>query len=263
MSTEVANLQKKLLADWKKKDVNSVTNILAQIKGKLDSDSNISENMSKGALLSLLKDYYEIKAYQTASSLSEDMGNFKHAIAEVQSFYEIYPDKASEDNKNLMEGLYLMYLLASGQLPAFHTSIESIEESVRVGSPYISFAIELEQFFSESAYDKISLKGKNLPSPYYQPFIEKWMDTIRNEIASCVETSYKALSVKDATKLLLFDKESALQDFAKKNGWKNEKGIYKFDVDESMMEVDDLPKIDSNRLIEQMLYIAKHLERIV
>ncbi|VDK19709.1 unnamed protein product [Anisakis simplex] len=101
-----------------------------------------------------------------------------------------------------------------------------------------------------------------IPSPYYAVFIRILMDTVRNEIAVCIERAFKRVSLKDATQLLLFNNEKDLIAFTSKRGWKMEKNIFLFDIEKP---VEPLPKahLDTKRIAKQTIFYAKQLEMIV
>merc|ERR1712172_226360 len=55
------------------------------------------------------------------------------------------------------------------------------------------------------AYNKVFLIGKNVPADTYLFFVEKLMETIRDEIADCCEKAYGSLPVKDAARILFLE----------------------------------------------------------
>ncbi|KHN71372.1 26S proteasome non-ATPase regulatory subunit 8, partial [Toxocara canis] len=62
----------------------------------------------------------------------------------------------------------------------------------------------------------VVLTEGTIPSPYYAVFIRILMDTVRGEIATCIERAFKRVSLKDATQLLLFNNESETVPFTSK-----------------------------------------------
>jgi len=208
MDSDLNSLHKKLLSAWNSsiRDANKVDSLLSSIKVGLDIPEVVSKSkLSASNLFCVLKDYYEIRALLASLNISEygsGMPAFERAITEVHGFYECQ-EKESE-GKYLIQGLHLMYLLASGQLPLFHMIIEKIDQSIQRGNPYISTPIKLEQFLMEGSYNKILLDEKNIPSPHYGVFIRILMHTARSEIATCIEKSYNNLLLNDACKILFF-----------------------------------------------------------
>ncbi|VDM68031.1 unnamed protein product [Strongylus vulgaris] len=102
---------------------------------------------------------------------------FDDAIPRVLSFYDQCPSAA--ENKYLMVGLNLMFLLASNRLSDFHMLLESVPQHIQTSNPYISTPVRLEQSLMEGAYNKVILTEKTIPSQYYSTFIRIMMDAVR------------------------------------------------------------------------------------
>lgn len=85
----------------------------------------------------------------------------------------------------------------------------------------------------------------------------------RNDIATCMEKSFKQILLKDATQMLLFDNDNDLFQFAKGRSWHHDKDIFQFDL--SQTQVGAVPKasLDTKRIALQNIYYAKQLEMIV
>lgn len=84
----------------------------------------------------------------------------------------------------------------------------------------------------------------------------------RNDIASCIERSFKRLLIKDAVNMLLFEDPSSLKPFAEKNGWIIEKDVVNFESDKNKTD-SQKPALDTKRIALQNIYYAKQLEMIV
>ncbi len=54
-----------------------------------------------------------------------------------------------------------------------------------------------------------------VPSPSYNFFMDILLDTVRGEMASCMQKAYYQISVAEAQKMLNFKDASAMQAFAK------------------------------------------------
>lgn len=68
----------------------------------------------------------------------------------------------------------------------------------------------------EGSYNKIfSAKGKG-PSPTYNVFMDTLLDTVRDEIGACLESSYDKISIKEAARRLNFKTEKEVLAFAEK-----------------------------------------------
>lgn len=251
---------KKLLAEWNREPKNLVTigSTLKQIKELMNS-SEALEGFSESALHTIHRDVYEIDALYVV--LQSDLKAFSEAISIVMNFYDCYSSKEESPNKYLMIGLNLMFLLATNQHAHFHMLLERIDQNVLQNNPYITTPVKLEQSLMEGVYNKVVLTEKNIPSPYYALFIRISMDTVRNEIASCIECSFKKVSQRDAVQLLLFNNVSELIPFAKQRGWKTSGNTYFF----AQAFSDPAPKehLDTKRIAKQTIFYAKQLEMIV
>lgn len=188
------------------------------------------------------------------------MTAFEKAIVDVQSFYTSQQNDST--NKFLMLGLHLMYLLVKNRLNEFHMIIEQIDQHVQQTNPFIVTPVKLEQYLMEGAYNKVALNEKTIPSPYYTMFIRILTDTVRGDIAVCIEKSYKQILIKDAYQMLLFDNESDALKFAEKRGWKRANDMFNFD-DLQTPEGQPKAQLDTTRIAKQTIFYAKQLEMIV
>lgn len=257
-------VHKKLIAEWNKdpKNLAAVNGALRQLKELVDS-ADALEGLSEAALHTIHRDVYEIDALLAV--LQSDLKAFREAIGIVMNFYDCYSSSEESSNKYLMIGLNLMYLLATNQHAQFHMLLEQIDQNVQQNNPYISTPVKLEQSLMEGVYNKVILTEKNIPSPYYALFIHISMDTVRNEIASCIECSFKKVSQKDAAQLLLFNNVGEIVPFAKKRGWKSsgsgDKSTYFFE--QSLSTPISRDQLDTKRIAKQTIFYAKQLEMIV
>lgn len=55
-----------------------------------------------------------------------------------------------------------------------------------------------------------------MPSDTYNFFMNILSNTLRNEIAECLQKAYKKVSINSATKMLNFNSTNETNDFAKK-----------------------------------------------
>ncbi|VDN06669.1 unnamed protein product [Thelazia callipaeda] len=206
---------KKLMADWKKenKNLESIGLKLKQLK-ELMNNADALRGLSHETIILIHRDVFEIEVLYAI--LRSDLDSFQQAINVVLSFYKSYSSSEKWPNKWLMIGLNLMYLLATNQHPEFHMLLEQIDEEIQQNNPYIHIPLTLEQSVMEGAYHKILLTKKNIPSPYYTLFMHMSMNTIREEIAACVESAFIQITQRDAAKLLLFNDVHELMPFAEK-----------------------------------------------
>ncbi|CAD5209501.1 unnamed protein product [Bursaphelenchus xylophilus] len=258
--SNLQSLHASLLAEWKKPshgDVQKVSQILGTIKKELQNVETLN-NLSAEASSGIHKDFFEISALYNV--VISDMDGFEKAIADVHSFYQCVAEDSS--SKYLMYGLHLMYLLAKNKLSDFHMLLEQIDQSVQQKDPYIYLPVKLEQSLMEGAYNKVILNEKTLPTPYYQVFVRVLMNTVRSDIAVCIEKSFKGLQVKDAARMLLFESDEELRQFAQARGWTLDKDMLQFENDQEKKD-SQKASLDTKRIALQNIYYAKQLEMIV
>ncbi|VDP12958.1 unnamed protein product [Onchocerca flexuosa] len=254
---------RKLMAEWNKepKNLGAIGSRLERIK-ELMNNRNALRGLSHQTLLMIHRDVFEIDAL--CAILKSDLGSFREAITVLINFYNSYGLSDEWPNKWLMIGLDLMFLLATNQHIQFHMLLEQIDQDIQQKNPYIETPVKLEQSLIEGAYHKIMLTEKNIPSPYYALFMRISMDTVRDEIASCMERAFLKVSQRDAARLLLFNDVNKMISFVEKRGWKSSMCgrdvTYVFDeAHQTCAE----PRIDTKRITKQAIFYAKQLEMIV
>ena len=89
-------------------------------------------------------------------------------------------------------GLNLLCLLAQNRLAEFHTELERLPANEIDNNVYIRHPVSLEQNIMEGSYNKDLLAKGNVPAESYNFFIDILMDTVRNEIASCLDKVIKS-----------------------------------------------------------------------
>jgi len=272
---QVRTLFKQLKAEWEKpdnaKNVTLLVDLIEKLKVEFLAASVLPAPGKEGNLdlLVMQRDTLEISAL--TAILKRDKEAFRCALTQLKHFYgeieKLNKTPALESAlKHHMLGLNLMYLLAENKLPEFHMELERIPSQATADNVYISTPVKLEQYLMEGTYNKIFLSKANVPSPYYTYFIEILLDTVRDEIASCIERAYDKLNVSDAARLLFFDGKSAAQDalkYANKKKWRltGDKSAVVFGVEKDRKSDDNV--IDSDRLVANHIFYAKQLEMIV
>ena len=94
--------------------------------------------------------------------------------------------------RNQLLGLNLLCLLAQNRVAEFHTELERLPANEIDNNVYIRHPVSLEQNIMEGSYNKDLLAKGNVPAESYNFFIDILMDTVRNEIASCLEKVIKS-----------------------------------------------------------------------
>ena len=150
---------------------------------------------------------------------------------------------------------------------------------------FIKYPVELERSLMEGSYDQVwrKTKGEGLPGEEFAlfsdvrlSFFPTWLictslinsdqkilvNTIRLEIASCAQRSYRSLSISSAKNLLFLDSEGAVVEFARDQGWTLEEGRIYFpglEGDKSLAGHEG----DQKEVISNMIGYARDLEMIV
>lgn len=153
-----------------------------------------------------------------------------------------------------------MRLMAKNRIGEFHTELELIPSASR-SDKYIDYALRLEHYLMEGSYSKIREEKIAAPHELFSYFVDRLMDTMRQEIANCSERAYGSLSVEAAQRILSLASPEEVVDFCELRKWKVEKGVIYFaEMDEGTIGVEPVP---SDRMIERSLEYARELEQII
>lgn len=118
-----------------------------------------------------------------------------------------------------MLGLNLLSLLAQNRVADFHTELELLSVKELQNNIYIRHPVSLEQWLMEGAYNKVFISKDEVPAPTYTPLIEILLNTIREEIANCIETAYETISIQETARMLYFKSLNDLNQFIAKRKW--------------------------------------------
>lgn len=77
---------------------------------------------------------------------------------------------------------------------------------------YENGVLRFISFFSFEVF----LSGGNVPAESYNFFINILLDTVRNEIAACIEKAYERLALNEASRMLFFTNKDEMSEYAKK-----------------------------------------------
>jgi len=216
--------------------------------------------------LAIIRDVYELGVFlsiklQDMALLERHMDFLKILYFDYQSYLQ------PTDRTWLLLSLQLIYLLSFNKITNFHTELERIPYDQRSNS-YITFAVTLEQGFMEGDYNKVLQCKNSSPSPIYEFFINRILDTIRNEIARSAEKAYNSLSLESACQILMIGTIPELQHFvdafvaSKENDeieWRVIQDRIYF-IRKEDARVAEIPKW---QLLTQAINYAIELERIV
>ena len=236
---EVSELYQRLEEQWAKKNLQTVGEILSQLKVRLLTLSFLPTGSSKTEMddrsLLIARSTLEIGAYWSLEC--RDVFSFERYVAQLKPYYFDYSNMKESAFKYPILGLNLMRLLAQNRLAEFHTELE-IFPLDQLQNVYIKKPVSLEQFLMEGNYHKIFLSKEDIPDPYYALFIDILIETIRNEIAACAENAYSHLSKQEAVKLLMVDSNDDLHKFVNKRGWvlDHTQSVFQFSSDDTKQE---------------------------
>lgn len=188
---------------------------------------------SKQELL-LARDVLEIGVQWSIAS--NNIPSFERYMAQLKCYYFDYNSFLPESAfKYQLLGLNLLFLLSQNRVAEFHTELELLPADHIQSDVYIRHPLSIEQYLMEGSYNKVTsyvyfltkvlyftfvfkifLAKGNVPAKNYNFFMDILLDTIRGEIAVCVEKAYEKLSLKDAARMLYLPNEEAAKVFGTK-----------------------------------------------
>ncbi|CAB3980216.1 26S proteasome non-ATPase regulatory subunit 8-like [Paramuricea clavata] len=261
--SEVVTMYQTLVKDWNKKPVNleKCGKLLSSLKVALTGLSFLPTSMSgpDPQELVLARDVLEIGVQWSVEK--NDIPSFERYMAQLKPYYLDYRGILQESPYMYQTlGLNLLLLLAQNRLAEFHTELELLPATEYNENVYIKHPVQLERFLMEGNYNKVFLARGNVPAKSYHVFMDILINTLRDEIAACLEKSYQRISFVEAQRMLYLDSAKDTKTFATKRGWKlGSDHVYIFEDEES----DTKQEIPSINTIQHMLEYAKELERIV
>eukprot|EP00118_Oscarella_pearsei_P004546 m.19694 g.19694 ORF g.19694 m.19694 type:complete len:266 (+) comp27879_c0_seq2:23-820(+) len=234
--------------------------LLSDLKICLTSVSFLPAGSTKASMQELViaRDALEIGAFLAIHN--KDIPSFQRYMAQLKCYYTDYGDNTGKSAfEQELLGLNLLCLLAQNRLSEYHTELELLDPKALQDNVYLRYPISLERYLTEGSYNKIFLSRTNVPSEMYIFFIDILVDTVREEIAACVEKSYASVGQPEAAKMLFLPSADELAQIAEKRDWLlGDDGTYSF-----CQEKKDERMMPSYQLISQALEYAKELERIV
>ncbi|XP_075232947.1 26S proteasome non-ATPase regulatory subunit 8-like [Lycorma delicatula] len=260
---EVLLLYDKLKTEWVKKSprLEICDQLLTKLKVGLTNLMFLPTSNSKASQQELLlaRDILEIGAQWSIAV--KDIPSFERYMAQLKCYYLDYKDQLPESAfKYQLLGLNLLLLLSQNRVAEFHTELELLPSDQIQSNIYIRHPLSLEQYLMEGSYNKIFLAKGNVPAESYNFFIDILLDTIRNEIAGCMEKAYRKISVKEASRMLNLPSQAALKKYCSEKKWKlGSDNYYSFAIEEKKSD-ESLPSVE---LAEQVIEYARELEMIV
>lgn len=154
--------------------------------------------------------------------------------------------------------------MAQNRVADFHTELELLSVKELQNNIYIRHPVSLEQWLMEGSYNKVFISKDEVPATTYIPFIEILLNTIRVEIANCIETAYETISVQETARMLYFKNVNDLNQFILKRQWKVDQSTQSLvfvSKDEKTKQQN--AEIPADMLARRSIEYAKELEMIV
>jgi len=193
------------------------------------------------------------------NSKEQQLEEFERNMSHLQTIYDEYSDVLPSERRKLITGLNLLRLLALNRTTEFHMKLELIPIEDHEDM-YIRDVIQLERFLMEGSYHKLLQARSKVPSNEYTGFMNMLLDTVRTEVAECSTKAYDTLSVKGATKLLMFTSDAETLAWAKSQpGWELKGDRFAFER-QTEAQARAIPFHD---IIANNLIYAHEMERIV
>ncbi|KAL1131876.1 hypothetical protein AAG570_011487 [Ranatra chinensis] len=260
---DVVALHQSLKVEWSKKphQLEKCGQLLNKLKIGLTSLMFLptSNSVASQKELLLARDILEIGVQWSIAS--KNIPSFERYMAQLKCYYMDYKDQLPESAyKYQLLGLNLLFLLSQNRVAEFHTELELLPSDQIQSNVYIRHPLSLEQNLMEGNYNKIFLAKGNVPAESYNFFIDILLETIRSEIAGCMERAYRKISATDAGRMLNLSGSAAVKQYARKRDWKlGPDNYFSFESE----EMDGEEALPSRELVEQTLEYARELEMIV
>ncbi|KAJ2711802.1 regulatory particle non-ATPase [Coemansia spiralis] len=233
---------------------------LSQLKvGLVKLAMQSGQAMADPASLELQRSVTELGA--EFSIKAGDIAAFERYLAQLEPFY--FGGRMGLAESKVMYpliGLNLLRMLSENLIADFHTMLERIDLEQLQTNPFIVHPVKLEQALMEGSYKKVWQARSEVPTPEYVFFMDIFMSTIRNEVASCVEKSYKSLPLADAKSVLFFSNLDGLLKFAKEREWTVSPAEKRITFQAA---ADNARAFQGESIMKQTLAYARELERIV
>eukprot|EP00043_Microstomoeca_roanoka_P009666 m.92002 g.92002 ORF g.92002 m.92002 type:complete len:261 (-) comp14652_c1_seq1:150-932(-) len=260
MSEKAQQIYEQLRNAWRSKQIDQCGALLTKMKIALTEISFFptTDAEAKAKELVLARDSLEIGAFWAIEMKNLDA--FERYMKQLKVYYFDYASSLAESSFMYeLLGLDLLYLLSQNRIADFHTALERLDTRLLQENAYIRHPVELEQYLMEGSYNKVHLARESAPSAAYHFFLDKLMDTIRNEIAACCEAAYDTLKVNDLKALLYISDDGELDRIFKEHPmWKTDGETMAFPtVHEATMG------LQTDTIINRTLAYAKDLETIV
>jgi 26S proteasome regulatory subunit N12 len=117
-------------------------------------------------------------------------------------------------------GMNLLRLLADNRIAEFHMHLERIVDlDLLASNLYLKYAVQVEQFLMEGAYNRLLQLRQSAPSTEYAYLLETILVSVKTELASCIEVSYASMGVQALGGMLGVKDAKELMDICQQRNW--------------------------------------------
>lgn len=178
--------------------------------GEVGELQAIRECLEYGVLLSL----------QGSHAAGPDVDAFRRNYAQLSVLYArgVREHLGPSERELLIVGLNLMLLLVEQRIADFHQELELIDPVVCRENPLVQYPVQLEVHLSEGSYNRVLAACGNAPDPNFGRLAESMAETVREEVADCIERAYDELS-RDGCGRMLGLAGAPLDRFLAGRGW--------------------------------------------
>lgn len=165
----------------------------------------------------------------------------------------------------MLTGLNLLLLLSEKRIEEFHVELELLPSELFT-EPYICQLLEAEQSLSTGAFNKVLEVIRKNYSPDFQFLTELFYSTVREEMGTCLEKSYRSLHLNEVERMLSMQSEAEAKHYGESKGWKIVDGRFVFAHTRMLLQQPSLKHLqDFNpiQIIIISLIYAKELEKIL
>jgi len=256
-------------------DSQSIQSLIIQLKiacttlPGLDPSTPFTSNSTPEFLF--VRELYELIVISSVKL--HDFITFERHVSYLKSLYFDYSSHLeSSSNTHLILSLNLMNLLSQNRIAEFHTELEFLVKSIgNLDSfPMYQFPLELEQFLMDGSYQRILKCIKEQNMELFDPFCTILVETVRDEIATCIEKAYDVVSISYVKSVLFYDDpdDVNLMHFCKDREWTFDQNTVHFNASKrhhndhnQMILFDEI--IPTVQMMKRTICYATELERIV
>ncbi|GMN31457.1 hypothetical protein TIFTF001_003265 [Ficus carica] len=179
--TEVSQLFERFKAAFVRKDFDTCTNLLSQLKVLLTGFRSLpplfEDTPNAVHELTIARDIYEHAV--VLSVKIEDQDAFERDFFQLKPYYTDARNRIPPSPQEYpILGLNLLRLLVQNRIAEFHTELELLS-STALENPCIKHAVELEQSFMEGAYNRVLSARQTVPHETYVYFMDLLAKTVR------------------------------------------------------------------------------------